>query len=309
MTGFGAVRNVARVPAGRERRRHRGGRRRAAGARRRQARGRRADRRRRPRRRASSRGPRERGADHVVDTSTDERVVRTLRTLTGGGADHAFEVVGLPETMLLAWKAIRPGATAVVVGLAEKGVDVAPAGDRLPLRQGHPRELLRLGRPGARTSPRSRELALAGELDLAGVVTHVDDARRRRRGARTAPARRGRAYHPRDRPRDRGRADTDRRRLRMTTISEGPRSVADAVAGLDIRAQAFIDGEYVDARLGRDVRRRQPDQRRGRRARSRRATRPTSTARSPARAPRSSRASGRGSRRRSGSRRSSGSPS
>ena len=27
--------------------------------------------------------------------------------------------------MLLAWKAIRPGATAVVVGLAEKGVDVA----------------------------------------------------------------------------------------------------------------------------------------------------------------------------------------
>ena len=66
----------------------------------------------------------ERGADHVVDTSTDERIVRTLRTLTGGGADHAFEVVGLPETMLLAWKAIRPGATAVVVGLAEKGVDV-----------------------------------------------------------------------------------------------------------------------------------------------------------------------------------------
>ena len=36
----------------------------------------------------------------------------------------------------------------------------------------------------------------------------------------------------------------------MTTISEGPRSVADAVAGLDIRAQAFIDGEYVDALSG-----------------------------------------------------------
>ena len=36
----------------------------------------------------------------------------------------------------------------------------------------------------------------------------------------------------------------------MTTISEGPRSVADAAAGLDIRAQAFIDGEYVDALSG-----------------------------------------------------------
>ena len=50
----------------------------------------------------------------------------------------------------------------------------------------------------------------------------------------------------------------------MTTISEGPRSVADAVAGLDIRAQAFIDGEYVDAVSGETLRRRQPDQRRGR---------------------------------------------
>jgi 4-guanidinobutyraldehyde dehydrogenase / NAD-dependent aldehyde dehydrogenase len=36
----------------------------------------------------------------------------------------------------------------------------------------------------------------------------------------------------------------------MTTISESPRTVADAVAGLDIRAQAFIDGEYVDALSG-----------------------------------------------------------
>ena len=36
----------------------------------------------------------------------------------------------------------------------------------------------------------------------------------------------------------------------MTTISEGPRSVTDAVAGLDIRSQAFIDGAYVDAVSG-----------------------------------------------------------
>ncbi|HTK22722.1 MAG TPA: aldehyde dehydrogenase [Gaiella sp.] len=36
----------------------------------------------------------------------------------------------------------------------------------------------------------------------------------------------------------------------MTTVSEGPRSVEDAVSGLDIRAQAFIDGGYVDAASG-----------------------------------------------------------
>ena len=36
----------------------------------------------------------------------------------------------------------------------------------------------------------------------------------------------------------------------MTTITEGPRSVADAIAGLDIRSRAFIDGTYVDAASG-----------------------------------------------------------
>ena len=36
----------------------------------------------------------------------------------------------------------------------------------------------------------------------------------------------------------------------MTTIQEGPRSVAGVVAGLDIRNRAFVDGEYVDALSG-----------------------------------------------------------
>jgi gamma-glutamyl-gamma-aminobutyraldehyde dehydrogenase/4-guanidinobutyraldehyde dehydrogenase/NAD-dependent aldehyde dehydrogenase len=36
----------------------------------------------------------------------------------------------------------------------------------------------------------------------------------------------------------------------MTTISEGPRSVAEAVADLDIRSQAFVDGAFVDAVSG-----------------------------------------------------------
>ena len=36
----------------------------------------------------------------------------------------------------------------------------------------------------------------------------------------------------------------------MTTISEGPRSVADAVAGLDSRSRAFVDGAFVDAVSG-----------------------------------------------------------
>jgi S-(hydroxymethyl)glutathione dehydrogenase/alcohol dehydrogenase len=115
-----------------------------------------------------------RGADHAVDTSTEPRAVRALRTLTDGGADHAFEVVGLPETMLLAWKALRPGATAVVVGLAAKGVDAAiPAIEFLSdkgIRGSY------YGSGDAMTDlPALAQLALDGKLDLAGVVSHVDE--------------------------------------------------------------------------------------------------------------------------------------
>jgi len=115
----------------------------------------------------------ERGADHVVDTSAEDRVVRTLRTLTDGGADHAFEVVGLPETMLLAWKAIRPGATVVVVGLAAKGVDVALPAIEFLSDKGIRGSYFGSGDP-ARDLPELAQLAITGELDLAGVVTHVD---------------------------------------------------------------------------------------------------------------------------------------
>jgi S-(hydroxymethyl)glutathione dehydrogenase/alcohol dehydrogenase len=113
-----------------------------------------------------------RGAHHVVDSS-GERVVRQLRTLTDGGADHAFEVVGLPETMLLAWKAIRPGATAIVVGLARMGVDVS-----LPAIEFLSDKAIRgtyygSGDPAA-DLPELARLALDGSLDLAGVVSRVE---------------------------------------------------------------------------------------------------------------------------------------
>lgn len=135
----------------------------------------------------------ERGADHVVDTSVDERVVRTIRTMTDGGADHAFEVVGLPETMLLAWKAIRPGATAVVVGVAEKGAELSLPGIDFLADKGIRGTYYGSGDP-AEDLPALAELAVAGALDLAGVVSHVTtledapealDRLRRGEGART----------------------------------------------------------------------------------------------------------------------------
>jgi S-(hydroxymethyl)glutathione dehydrogenase/alcohol dehydrogenase len=132
------------------------------------------------------------GATHAVD-ATDERPARAVRKLTGGGADHAFEVVGRPETIRLAWDALRPGGTAVVVGLAPRGVDASvPASEFLSEKS------LRgcfygSGNP-AREIAELAALAAAGGLELAGSVSHVTDLEgieeafgrlRRGEGART----------------------------------------------------------------------------------------------------------------------------
>jgi S-(hydroxymethyl)glutathione dehydrogenase / alcohol dehydrogenase len=121
------------------------------------------------------------GATHVIDTSSEERPVSVIRRLTGGGADYAFEVVGKPETIRLAWGAVRPGGSAVVVGLAPVGVEASvPAIEFLS-----DKSLLGTyygsGDPAAEL-PTLAALALGGELDLRGVVTHVDDLE----GAETA---------------------------------------------------------------------------------------------------------------------------
>jgi Zn-dependent alcohol dehydrogenase len=133
------------------------------------------------------------GATHVVDASRVDDPVSAIHSLTGDGADYAFEVIGRAETMRQAWAAIRPGGTAVVVGLAPEGVDASvPAIDFLSdktLRGTY----YGSGDPAAEL-PGLASLALSGELDLAGVVTHLDtldgveaafERLRRGEGART----------------------------------------------------------------------------------------------------------------------------
>ncbi len=69
----------------------------------------------------------QRGATHAIEPSAE-----AVLALVPGGVDHAFEVVGRAETMRLAWDVLRDGATAVVVGLAPAGVEVSlPAIDFL----------------------------------------------------------------------------------------------------------------------------------------------------------------------------------
>ncbi len=133
------------------------------------------------------------GATHVIDVSEEDRPVSVIRRLTDGGVDYAFEVIGRPETIRLAWGAIRPGGTAVVVGLAPEGVEATVPAIEFLLDKSLKGTYYGSGDP-AQELPGLAGLALAGDLDLAGVVTHVAgldgveaalDRLRRGEGART----------------------------------------------------------------------------------------------------------------------------
>ncbi len=58
------------------------------------------------------------GATHTVNPKTDGDAVTKVVELTGGGADYAFECVGLGATITDAFKAVRKGGMAVIVGVS-----------------------------------------------------------------------------------------------------------------------------------------------------------------------------------------------
>lgn len=112
-----------------------------------------------------------RGATHAVDGSAGDTAAAVLE-LSDGGVDHAFEVVGRAETIRLAWDVLRSGATAVVVGLAPKGVDVS-----LPAIEFLSEKAIKGSYYGsanvAAELPGLVALVADGRLDVGEVVSHV----------------------------------------------------------------------------------------------------------------------------------------
>ena len=152
---------------------------------------------------------RSQGATDTVDAAEEDSPVSAIRELSEGGVDYAFEVIGKPETIRLAWDAIRPGGVAVVVGLVAEGVEASMPAIEFLSDKSLRGTYYGSGDPAAEL-PGLAALALAGDLDLEGVVTHVAglegveaalDRLRRGEGARTvlvvdtnlagAPARNG----------------------------------------------------------------------------------------------------------------------
>ena len=132
------------------------------------------------------------GATEGVDASQAD-AARRVRKLSAGGVDHAIEVVGAASTIRLAWDVLRPGGSAVIVGLAPVGLEVAiPAIEFLSAKSlkgcyygsGHPAEEI----------PELARMVAEGRFPLADSVSHftdlngIDDAFGRMRdgvGART----------------------------------------------------------------------------------------------------------------------------
>ncbi len=115
-----------------------------------------------------------RGATDGVEVSDGENLVKRIRAAAGGGLDWAFEVIGRADTIRLAWDVLRPGGTAIVVGLAPVGVEVS-----LPAIEFLSEKAIKGCYYGstdvADELPRLAALVESGRLPLADVISQVSD--------------------------------------------------------------------------------------------------------------------------------------
>jgi S-(hydroxymethyl)glutathione dehydrogenase/alcohol dehydrogenase len=110
------------------------------------------------------------GATAALDPSAD--VVAEVRELTGGrGADYAIEAGGLVATCELALGVVRPGGTAVIVGVAAPGdiLQIAPV--RLLLDRKTLKGSIGAGGSARKLIPMIAGLAATGRVDIASMVT------------------------------------------------------------------------------------------------------------------------------------------
>lgn len=119
------------------------------------------------------------GATDVIKAAPGEDLTKALKKATGGGFDYAFECVGSGEVAAAAYKAIRRGGLAVVVGVAPSNASTTVVTRSLPFEEktltgsyfgsARPRE----------DFPRMLSLYSAGKLKLDELVTQrykIDEA-------------------------------------------------------------------------------------------------------------------------------------
>src|SRR5207302_6092408 len=111
------------------------------------------------------------GATDLVDPSQGDPVAQ-VQALTGGrGADYAFEVIGLPETVQQAYAMARRGGTAVVVGMPRMDTTVTLPGFSLFYDEKKVLGCVYGSAQVRRDFPRLIFLAEHGRLDLGAMVS------------------------------------------------------------------------------------------------------------------------------------------
>ncbi len=106
------------------------------------------------------------GAQQTVNAREVERIDKTIKKMTGGGADVTFEAIGNPQTIQDAFACIRKGGRTVVIGYTHKNVEL-PASKIMFFEQ----EII--GSLGCRPVdyPKIVEMARTGKIKLKELVT------------------------------------------------------------------------------------------------------------------------------------------
>jgi S-(hydroxymethyl)glutathione dehydrogenase/alcohol dehydrogenase len=109
------------------------------------------------------------GATHVIDPSKTDPIAE-IRRLSGGGVDYAFEVIGLPQTVLQAIEVIRPGGQTLVIGALATNAEVT-----IPWMSKMRGSLRRSGFGASRPKadiPKYVDLYMAGKLKFDELITN-----------------------------------------------------------------------------------------------------------------------------------------
>jgi S-(hydroxymethyl)glutathione dehydrogenase/alcohol dehydrogenase len=119
------------------------------------------------------------GATDVILAKPGEDVAKALKKLTGGGPDYAFECVGVGALAETAYRAIRRGGKAIVVGVA-KASDAASIKPMTLVFEEKSLQGSYFGSCVPRIDfPRMLQLYMAGRLKLDELITHryrIEDA-------------------------------------------------------------------------------------------------------------------------------------
>jgi S-(hydroxymethyl)glutathione dehydrogenase/alcohol dehydrogenase len=119
------------------------------------------------------------GATDTILAKPGEDVAKALKKLTGGGPDYAFECVGAGALAETAYRAIRRGGKAVIVGVARP----TEATSFKPMSMVFEEKTLQGSYFGSSVPridfPRMLHLYMAGRLKLDELITHrygIDEA-------------------------------------------------------------------------------------------------------------------------------------